>query len=253
VLAAVHIELTGHFLGDRGQRAGFLVLAGLLGGFAFIRTSARMIRAEVKWWPGNVQTSSGLHIHHLVWGIVTVMLSGFLTFAVQPEAPWREILAVLFGVGCGLTLDEFALWLHLEDVYWANEGRSSVDAVIVATVIGAMVVTGAAPLDTGSGGSIAAIVAGVLVDLAFVFLTIYKGKRFMALVGTFVPVVAMVSAVRLARPGSRWAVRRYPATGSKATRSASRDERVRRLQNRFFGIIAGTPSGAGPRHPGGTP
>jgi lysyl-tRNA synthetase, class II len=242
VLAAVHIHLTGDFLGDSGQRSGFLVLAGLLGGFLFIRTSARMIRAGVSWWPGNVQTGSGLHIHHLVWGIVTIMLSGFLTFAFEPTAPWREILAVAFGIGCGLTLDEFALWLHLDDVYWTEEGRASVDAVIVATVLGAMVVAGAAPFDTGDGGSIAAISTAVAFDLLFVVIAVLKGKRLTALVGVFVPLVAIVGSVRLARPGSRWATRRYRVGGRKAAEAERRDARARRVQDRVFDLVAGTPS-----------
>jgi hypothetical protein len=224
------------------------VLAGLLGGFLFIRTSARMIRAEVSWWPGNVETGSGLHIHHLVWGIVTLMLTGFLVIALEPASPWREILAVLFGVGCGLTLDEFALWLHLEDVYWAKEGRASVDAVIVAMVIGAMVVTGAAPLEANEGGSVAAVAAVVAVNLCFVFLTIAKGKLFMALVGTFVPLVALVASIRLARPGSRWATRRYPEGSRKAEEAASRDARTRAITNRVFRVVAGSPADdRGPR------
>ena len=60
------------------------------------------------------------------------VLAGFIGFAVQPGSPWIEILAALFGIGVGLTLDEFALWLYLEDVYWSEEGRRSIDAVIVA-------------------------------------------------------------------------------------------------------------------------
>jgi hypothetical protein len=238
----VDIELTGNFLGDPGQRGGFLVLAGLLGGFLFIRTSARMIRAQVSWWPGNVQTSSGLHIHHLVWGIVTVMLSGFLGFALDPASPSREILEVLFGIGCGLTLDEFALWLHLEDVYWEKEGRSSVDAVIVAVLIGGLVVTGAAPFDTGNGGSIATIAALVAFNLVFVILAAAKGKPLSALVGVFVPLVSMVASVRLARPGSRWARRRYPDTCRKAEEARRRDARVRGIQDRVSNLIGGTPS-----------
>ena len=107
MLTLFDIDLTGRFLGDSGQRGGFLVLAGLLGGFLFIRTSARMIRADVSWRPGNLEMKSGLHIHHLVWGIVTLMLAGFLTIALEPANPWREMLAVAFGLGCGLALDEF--------------------------------------------------------------------------------------------------------------------------------------------------
>jgi lysyl-tRNA synthetase class 2 len=239
------LELTGSFLRDDGQRAGFVVLAAFLVTFLFIRTSARMIRAQVSWWPGNVETGSGLHIHHLVWGIVAVMLTGFLVFAVDPGAPWRDILAVVFGVGCGLTLDEFALWLHLEDVYWAKEGRASVDAVVVAVTIGAMVVVGAAPLDTGHGGSIAAIALAVVVNLAFVVLAIAKGKLFLALLGTFVPLVAIVASVRLARPGSRWAARRYAEGSRKAVEAARREARVSALRDRVFNAIAGAPSSGG--------
>src|SRR5947209_9196606 len=112
-------------------------MAMFLGTFLFIRTSARLMRSpKVTWWPGSVKTSSGLHLHHLVWGIVLLMLAGFLGFVVHQSSPRTEIIAGFFGVGLGLTLDEFALWIHLRDVYWAEEGRSSFDAVIVAAVIG---------------------------------------------------------------------------------------------------------------------
>ena len=61
------------------------------------------------------------------------------------------MLAVLFGAGAALTLDEFALWLHLEDVYWSREGRSSVDAVLIALVVGALLLLGANPFDADRG------------------------------------------------------------------------------------------------------
>ena len=79
-----------------------------------------------------METKSGLHIHHMVPGILLLMVSGYLGLSLEPASPWRELLAVAFGVGLGLTLDEFALWLNLEDVYWQQQGRESVDAVIVA-------------------------------------------------------------------------------------------------------------------------
>jgi hypothetical protein len=241
--AAIDLELSQEFLGEPGQRAGFLLLAGLLGGFLFIRTSARLIRdPNVTWWPGNVETSSGLHIHHLVWGIVAIMATGFGMFSFQPDSPWAEILAVLFGIGCGLTLDEFALWLYLEDVYWSAEGRSSVDAVIVATIVGGMLVAGIAPLDSGDGGSIATIVSVVVVNLAFVIVAIGKGKLLSAVLGAFVPLVALVSAVRLAKPDSRWAKRRYGAGSGKLERATKRNARDEALQDRLFNLIGGAPS-----------
>src|SRR3954454_14271805 len=111
--AALHFDLKveTNFLDGPGQRAGFVLLAAFLGAFLFIRTSARLMRSpKVTWWPGSVETSSGLHIHHLVWGIVLLLFSGFLGFALDPKSPWSEILAAGFGIGAGLTLDEFALW-----------------------------------------------------------------------------------------------------------------------------------------------
>jgi hypothetical protein len=242
LLADIDLEIAQEFLGEPGQRAGFLVLAGLLGGFLFIRTSARLIRMQVSWWPGNVETAGGLHIHHLVWGIVTIMATGFLAFSFQPDSPWIEILAVLFGIGCGLTLDEFALWLHLEDVYWASEGRASVDAVIVAVIIGGMLVAGFAPLGSDNGGSVALVAGAVALNLAFAAVAIRKGKLLSAVLGAFVPLVGWVAAVRLARPSSSWASRRYPAGSDKLKTATARDRRVTAYQDRLFDLIGGKPT-----------
>ncbi len=129
--------------GDRlrpGSGAGFVVLIAFLVSFLAIRTSARLTRS-VSWWPGGVQTG-GVHIHHLVWGICLMMLSGFLAFAAPLQAPWWHLVAVTFGVGAGFTMDEFALWVRLEDVYWSQEGRASFDAVVVAGAFAALVVLG---------------------------------------------------------------------------------------------------------------
>jgi hypothetical protein len=251
ILAEFDLTLTQDFLGRPGQRAGFLVLAGLLVGFVFIRTSARLIRMQVSWWPGNVETSSGLHIHHLVWGILTIMLTGFLTFSFQPDSPWIEILAVAFGIGCGLTLDEFALWLHLEDVYWSEQGRASVDAVIIAVLLGWMTVVGIAPFDSGEQESVSAIALAVAVNLAFVVVVVSKGKLWTAIVGAVVPLIAIVGALRLGRPQSRWGKRRYAPNSRKLRRATERDRWVRAFQDRLFNAIGGRPtddadSGAGP-------
>ncbi len=152
--------------------------------FGFIRFSTRMIRAEVSWWPGNV-TPGGLHIHHLVFGIVAMMVAGFAEFAIQPESPWLEILAALFGIGVGLTLDEFALWLYLEDVYWAEEGRRSVDAVILAAIIGGALVLGFVPVSSEDSGSIPAILASIATTLVICLLAAFKGKLWSAVAGMF--------------------------------------------------------------------
>src|SRR3954462_2198253 len=176
LLAGFTFEIhSGATLDTEGQRAGLILLGSMLLSFGFIRFSTRMIRAEVKWWPGNV-SPGGLHIHHLVFGIVLMMLAGFLNFVTEPPSPWFEILAGVFGVGMGLTLDEFALWLYLDDVYWAEEGRSSVDAVVFAAIIGGGVIVGFVPLDAGDGGSTLAIISTVVIDLSICAVVASKGK-----------------------------------------------------------------------------
>src|SRR3954463_14342136 len=94
---------------DTGKQPELFLLLAFLASFGFIRTSAHMIRAQVSWWPGNVQVG-GTHIHHLVWGICILLIAGYVGVAVRPASPWAEIVAGLFGFGAGLTLDEFALW-----------------------------------------------------------------------------------------------------------------------------------------------
>jgi hypothetical protein len=222
------------------QRAGLILLGSMLLSFGFIRFSTRMIRAEVKWWPGNV-TPGGLHIHHLVFGIVLMMLSGFANFVIQPDSPWFEVLAGVFGVGMGLTLDEFALWLYLDDVYWAEQGRSSVDAVVFAAIIGGAVIVGFVPLDA-SGGSAAAIVASVVFTLVICAIVALKGKVSSAVIGMFIPPVAWVAGIRLARPGSWWAKRRYKPGSRKLEKAEARKTRHDRRVRRFQDLIGGAPS-----------
>ena len=107
----------------------------MLASFLLIRTSARLMRSpKVPWWPGSIQTEGGLHVHHLVFGIVLMLLAGFV-LALQPGSGQDHGRG--FGIGAGLTLDEYALWLHLEDVYWEEQGRRSVDAVVIATLVAA--------------------------------------------------------------------------------------------------------------------
>ncbi|TMF10674.1 MAG: hypothetical protein E6I37_11845 [Chloroflexi bacterium] len=84
----------------------------------------------------NVVTSSGLHIHHFVWGILVLLIVGFLGITLWSERlhPW---LGAVFGIGAALVLDEYALWLNLQDVYWLPAGRSSIDvAILVAALLG---------------------------------------------------------------------------------------------------------------------
>jgi hypothetical protein len=204
---------------DTGRQAEFLFFVSFLLSFGFIRTSAHMIRAQVSWWPGNVEVG-GTHIHHLVWGILLVLISGYVGVAVAPDSPWHEIIAVIFGFGTGLTLDEFALWLNLSDVYWSEKGRRSIDAVIVAACLSGMVLVGfAAWLDVATKveDEVFAIVGffgiGAII-LAVVNLA--KEKFGMAALGLVFPPVGLVSALRLGRPHSLWAKVFYRSEAKKA-------------------------------------
>ena len=244
MLLDVQIEISQHFLDDRGQRSGFILLGAFLGAFLFIRTSARLIRSpRITWWPGSVETKSGLHLHHLVWGICLMMSSGFLDFVLKPSSPGAELLAAAFGIGAGLTLDEFALWVRLEDVYWSQEGRISLDAVVVAALLGGMVVLGLAPFDLANQQeSIGSLVAVVLIDIVLSALAIFKGKPLLGLIGIFLPPASLLGAVRLASPTSPWARRRYSPDGRKMRESHKRFARVRRRRRWLSDAIGGTPS-----------
>lgn len=221
-IAAFSLDPSTQNLSLRADRAGFILLGSFLLMFILIRISTRLMRSpKVPWWPGSIKTEGGLHVHHLVFGIVMMLLFGFLAIAVYLPDPWYDLAAAGFGAGAGLTLDEYALWLHLDDVYWADEGRKSVDAVLVAAVIGALLLLGANPL-VGSGAD--ALGLGLTVGLSLVcsVVAIAKGKIVSALIGIFLLPVSLVAAARLAKPGSPWARRRYPSGSARYARSLRR-------------------------------
>jgi hypothetical protein len=193
---------------DTGREPHFLFFVAFLLTFAFIRTSTHMIRAQVKWWPGNVSVG-GTHIHHLVWGILLLLVCGYIAVALDPESPWRELVAVFFGIGTGLTLDEFALWLDLKDVYWEKEGRKSIDAVIIAAAVSGLFLVslrGWIEVTTDVADEIQAAVGSVgLFGVILALVNAAKEKFGMAIWSILIPVVGLVSAFRLAKPHSVWA------------------------------------------------
>jgi hypothetical protein len=226
---------------EPGSGAAFVVLIAFLISFLAIRTSARLTRS-VSWWPGGVE-ADGVHIHHLVWGIVLMLLCGFLAFAAPLAAPWWHLIAIGFGVGAGFTLDEFALWVRLEDVYWAEEGRASFEAVVCTVAFGALVVIGTRPFGLDEPASIAgtAVAVGLIAALAFVCFA--KGRVLLGVIGLFVPVVAFVGAVRLGRPGSPWGRWRYDdARRARAARRFASDRPLARAGRRAGDLIAGRPT-----------
>jgi lysyl-tRNA synthetase class 2 len=211
--------------------------------------STRIIRSErVSWWPGNIESEGGVHVHHLVFGIVTMMVAGTLAFVADGRTPFTEICALGFGIGVGLTIDEFALWVHLEDVYWEREGRSSIDATVIVAAAMLLVVLGANPLaiDTGSPG----VVAGSILVTAFVFAMVVicflKGRVMHGVVGFFVFPIAIYGAWRIGKPSSTWARHRYgerrPKKQAKAEERFHPGRRTERFKEAFRDIVGGKPS-----------
>jgi hypothetical protein len=119
-----------HFQSERRERL-FLASLGFLVTFATIRVITHLIRAGVG--PFHDVSSGGLHIHHLVWGILLLLIVGYIWLIEQGTGSnWlASASAIAYGVGAALTLDEFALWLNLQDVYWTGPGRVSIDAVVI--------------------------------------------------------------------------------------------------------------------------
>lgn len=236
-------------LDDPSQRAGAVALAAFVLSFLFIRASTRLMRSpRVPWWPGSIKTS-GVHVHHLVFGIALMIVAGFLGLATDPVSPWPEVLAAAFGIGVGLTVDEFALWLYLEDVYWTKEGRSSVDVAIVCGALGMLAIVLDGPFDTeGPKGVVA---AGIVVHLAWGAVVLAKGKVRLAAIGFLLPAVYPFAAIRLARPNSPWARRFYRPGSRKLERAAARATRWDTRRERWLDTIGGTPHLERPTAPPG--
>ncbi|HEU4598841.1 MAG TPA: hypothetical protein VFS26_03780, partial [Solirubrobacterales bacterium] len=236
-------------LEQHDEQGLFLVLAGFILSFAFIRMSTRLMRSpKVPWWPGSIVSDSGVHLHHLVFGIVTMMAAGALGFLALGHSPWAELCAFAFGIGAGLTIDEFALWVYLDDVYWAEEGRASIDATVIAAAGMGLLLLGFTPFTIESGSFEA--VAGSIVSAALVLLLVAicfaKGRVLHGTVGFFIFPVAIYGASRLGKPGSAWARRRYgERRPEKQVRAEARfppDRRTERFKNAFRDIVGGKPS-----------
>ncbi|GLW04978.1 integral membrane protein [Microtetraspora sp. NBRC 13810] len=194
---------------DAGRLPLFCFFVALIATFVFTRINVRLIRADVSWWFKNVNVGE-VHIHHVVFGVVLMLFGGVSGLVVSGISEgWYAVTASILGVGAALVLDEFALILHLRDVYWSEEGRASVDAVFVAVAVTGLLVLGLRPLGWEVPDGVRPgpwIAPAVLVgNLVLAVVTLLKGKIWTGLVGLFVPGLLVVGAVRLARPGSPWA------------------------------------------------
>jgi hypothetical protein len=145
-------QLVHERIPDRPRRRLFLSSISFFLTFATVRILTYCIHHQVG--PFHDISMGGRHIHHMVWGILLLLIVGYGwlcevgTGVGQSSILASRLMALLYGAGAALTLDEFALWLNLRDVYWAREGRSSVDAAIL---FGSLLAIGAwgAPLFSG--------------------------------------------------------------------------------------------------------
>lgn len=245
----VSVRSAGTVSGSASDRLLFFLL-GLVITFVVIRISVRLVRAKVRWWPGNLRAGD-THIHHVVPGAVAMLLGGVAGLAIPDSATGARLAAAaLLGVGAALVLDEFALILHLRDVYWTERGRLSVDAVFVAVGMTGALLLGARPLgyaalfEDGAGPRTWPFgVWTVLVNLVFAVVSLLKGKIWTGLIGLIVPVLPEIGAVRLARPGSPWARWRYRPGSRRLARAYRREARIRqpliRLKIRVQEFISG--------------
>ncbi|MFD4694632.1 hypothetical protein [Streptomyces sp. NPDC058463] len=242
----------GHWLHQNIVEPGKLPLLLALGSFvltfAITRFITRMIRAGKG--PFRNITPGGVHIHHVVPGVVLSVVGGFGAVASGQHGAAAGIWAVVFGVGAGLVLDEFALIMHLDDVYWTEEGRQSVEVVVLTTSLVVLVLAGFSPfgVDELSGDqqqNRLGVVLTYAVNFGFVLIALFKGKARMAVIGTLIPFIALFAALRLARPASPWARRfyrkRHRARARAVLRAYHHDVRWAGPRRRFQDLIGGAP------------
>ncbi|MEU0138140.1 hypothetical protein ABZ172_29525 [Streptomyces sp. NPDC006296] len=233
---------------EPGKLPLLLALSAFVLTFAVTRIITRMIRAGKG--PFRNVTSGGVHVHHVVPGVVLSVVGGFGAVASGQRGVAAGIFAVVFGVGAGLVLDEFALILHLDDVYWSEEGRQSVEIVVLTASLVLLVLAGFSPfgveqLSGEQQQNRLGVVLTYAVNFGFVLVTLFKGKTRMAVIGTLVPFVALIGALRLARPASPWARRcyrrRHRARARAVLRAYHHDVRWAGPRRRFQDLIGGAP------------
>ncbi|MFI8965188.1 hypothetical protein ACIGO8_24095 [Streptomyces sp. NPDC053493] len=232
---------------EPGKLPLFLALASFVVTFLATRTVVRMIRAG-KGPFRNVSAAGGLHIHHVVPGVVLTILGGFGAVSSGRHGVGAAVFAVVFGVGAGLVLDEFALILHLDDVYWSEDGRKSVEVVVLTAALVLLALAGFSPLGvndmtTEERTDRVGFILTLALNFLLVLVTLVKGKFRMAVIGTLIPFVAVVGAVRLARPGSWWArhlyARRHRARARARIRTYRHDQRWSRVRRKAQDLIGG--------------
>jgi hypothetical protein len=233
-----------HDIVERGRLPLLCCLLAFILTFFVARSFVRLIRHRrdaglpTRWWqPRNIQVGA-VHIHHVAFGVVLVLVSGLtlVTLSVDGQEPQFTVAATFFGIGAALVLDEYALILHLSDVYWEEDGRASVDAVFAAVAVAGLLMMGFHPLmfflPIWHGADSVALRAGVggvlALALPLAVVVLLKGKLWTGLLGMFIVVLLVIGAIRLSRPHAPWARWRYSTQPDKMRRALQRERTWRR-------------------------
>ncbi|MEU7555541.1 hypothetical protein AB0B01_24920 [Streptomyces sp. NPDC044571] len=233
---------------EPGKLPLLLALVSFVLSFLVTRVITRLIRAGRG--PFKNIAPGGMHVHHVVPGVVLVIVGGFGAVGSGPHSFGSGLSAVVFGLGAGLVLDEFALILHLDDVYWSEQGRKSVEIVVLTAALVALVLAGFLPfgvndLNADERSNRGLVAMNTATNFLLALVALWKGKARTALLGILVPFVALIGAIRLARPGSPYAKRFYakrPRARAKARlRAFHHDRRWAAPRRKFENFIGGTP------------
>lgn len=218
--------------------------------FVITRIIVRLIRSGRG--PFKDNTVGGVHVHHVVPGLFLMIAGGLIAIG-GIGTGWDNFAGVVFGMGLALVLDEFALILHLQDVYWEEEGRLSVDAVFVLAGVMLLLLIADSPFGINVNRSQASLrivfLILIAIDLTMAAICAAKGKLGTAVAGIAVPLFAYVGAIRVARPDSPWAKRAYAKHPKRMEKSKKRevdfDARWRTKVSKFQDLVAGTFIGEG--------
>ena len=231
-----------HDIVDRGRLPLLCCLLAFILTFFVTRTFVRLIRHRAdagrptRWWhPRNVHVGGGAHPPCDVrCGPGAGVRADAGDAVVDGQELEFTVAATLFGIGAALVLDEYALILHLSDVYWEEDGRASVDAVFAAVAVAGLLIMGLHPLmfflPIWHGADAVALRAGVggtlALTLPLAVVVLLKGKLWTGLLGMFIVVLLVVGAIRLSRPHAPWARWRYTTQPDKMRRALQRERHL---------------------------
>lgn len=233
----------GGLIFDEGKEPLFLLLLAFVIAFACTRSYTRRARNR-GWGSGSVR---GVHLHHVVVGIVFVLVAGLVVFTqLGTGAAVRDVCAIVFGIGGAFVLDEFALIFYLRDVYWSEEGRDSVDATILGAMIAGLTLVVSEPFGLDdpftSHLSRSVLVLVVAQNAVFAVVTFLKAKPFAGFAAIALPLIGWIGAARLAKPKGPWARWFYAPDKRRRAEERARDGFAARFQQRLVDLVGGKPS-----------